>query len=74
MNSTKITRQRNGRMVTFMVGTTTTRQRMENEMVGTKSHPRDGRHKNNSPNADGRIDSKMKFHTLPPPENELVRP
>ena len=34
-----------------MASTKITRQRMENKMVGTKiTRPRDGRHKNNSPN------------------------
>ena len=37
-------------MESYMVSMEITRQRMENEMVGTKIiHPRDGRHKNNSP-------------------------
>ena len=50
MDGTKITRQTDGRIESYMVSRKVTRQRMDNEMVGTKiTHPRDGWHKNNSP-------------------------
>ena len=50
MDGIKITRQRDGRMESYMVGTKITRQRVENLMLGMKiTRPRDGWQKNNSP-------------------------
>ena len=44
MDSTKITRQKDGWVESYMVGTKITRQRMENQIVGTKiTRQRDGR-------------------------------
>ena len=61
MDATKITRQRNGRVESYIVDIKIIRQTMENQMVGTKiTCPRDGRHKNNSPKGwtDGKLNGR----------------
>ena len=58
MDDTKITRQWDGRVESYMVDIKITRQRMKNQIVSTKiTCPRVGQRKNNSPK-DGELNDK----------------